>query len=133
MIFATRRDLIRDCTGAVAVGTGVLFTGCLGENRTPGVAIFNRDSVEHVVAVTVSNEDGETVIDKRSTIPSDGDIYYEGVFAERENSVTYQAEVSVEGGITKTDSFNVGGGSGFHDLQIWIESPQTVEIAPVIR
>lgn len=133
MMGVSRRQFIRDHIGVLAVGTGILITGCLGENRTPGLVVTNWDSVERTVTVTISDESDETVIDKRVTLSPDEDIYYENVFPGRGDSVTYQAEVSVDGGIIKTRSFDAGNSTEFHDLQIYIESAQTVEIAPVVR
>lgn len=129
----SRRQFIRGNIGALAVGTGLLFTGCLGEDHTPGLVVTNWDSTERTVTASISDDSGETMIDKRATLSPDEDIYYENEFPGREEPVTYQAEVSVEGGITKTRSFDAGDGTGFHDLQIYIESAQAVEIAPVVR
>lgn len=115
------------------MGANPLVAGCSTDHHDPGLVLFNRDSRDHVVTVTVVTERDVRVLERRVRLATGESVTYEGIFPDATESKTYEAAASLDTGTTSSLSFEAGPGSGFHELSVYVYAPADVEVAPVVH
>jgi hypothetical protein len=108
----------RQFVSAVGVGTVTSLTGCLfgNEDEEPDpiiVSAFNNHDEEHTLSATVTDPDGEVVVEGSATLSgeTDEDIG-EFVPDSPEERATYTISATMNSDASKSLEFPVGGASG---------------------
>lgn len=127
----SRRTFLRSGVGAVCCGTTLLLTGCsLLQHHRPNVNIWNEDSAQHTVSVTVQRLNAETVFEKDFTLQPNESVDYSNALPRPSDTDSDALEletiVSLESGTSErqTDKFR----QGVHGLDIHIVSADSIKI-----